>query len=113
MIYAYYRDEYKGTMPEDDFNRLSRRASAYIDNITFGRAGRNNMEKIQNKVKDACCAIADVLYQKEQGGELTAQTVGSWSKHFASSGKTLDQKQYEVAEIYLATTGLMYRGGRC
>lgn len=110
MIYAdytYYKDEYKGTIPEDEFDRLSRQASTYLNRITFNRAKSTSVEEL----KDACCAIADVFYQNEQdGGEVISQSVGSWSKQFASSGKTLDQKLYNTAEMYLAMTGLMYQG---
>jgi uncharacterized protein with beta-barrel porin domain len=111
--FTYYSTEYKGAMPEEDFDRLSRQASAYIDKVTFGRAARNRSEAIQAKIKDACCAVADVLKKKEDGGEVTSQTVGSWSKSFASSGKTLEQQQYEAAALYLGMTGLMYQGGGC
>ncbi len=109
--YTYYKDIYLGTMPEEDYKRLSQQASAYIDNITFGRASKNQPEKILSKIKDACCAVSDVLHQKQSGGEIVAQRVGSWSKEFASSGKTSEQKQYEAAHMYLAMTGLMYQGG--
>lgn len=111
--YTYYTGTYGGTMPETDFKRLSRLASAYLENITFGRTGKSQSESIQAKIKDACCAVADILYKKEQGGELTSQTVGPWTKQFATSGKTLDQQQYEAASMYLAMTGLMYRGVGC
>jgi hypothetical protein len=111
--YSYYTDTYKGIMPEEDFNRLNLQASAYIDQITFGRAARSHPEAVQTKIKDACCAVADILMKKEQGGELTSQTVGPWTKHFASSGKTLDQQQYDAALLYLGMTGLLYRGGGC
>ncbi len=111
--YAYYTDIYGGTMPVEDFKRLSRQASAYIDQVTFGRAGRSHPQKIQNKIKDACCAVADVLKKKEDGGEVTSQTVGPWTKRFAESGKTLDQQQHDTVLLYLGNTGLMYRGGGC
>jgi len=111
--YNYYADTYNGTMPEEDFNRLSRQASAYLDQITFGRTGRIHPEPVQTRIKDACCAVVDVMKKKEDGGELTSQTVGPWTKHFAGSGKTLDQQQYNAALLYLGTTGLMYRGGGC
>lgn len=109
--YSYYEGTYEGKMPEEDFYRLSRPASAYIDKITFGRAAGEHPETIQSKIKDACCAVADILMKKEQGGELTSQTVGPWTKRFAASGKTMDQQQYEAAAMYLELTGLMYRGG--
>lgn len=109
--YSYYSNTYHGTMPEEDFNRLSRQASAYLDSVTFGRVGRNHPPATKTKIQDACCAVADILLVKEQGGELTSQTVGPWTRHFASSRKSMDQKQYEAAAMYLAMTGLMYRGG--
>lgn len=108
--YTYYSGTYKGKMSEEDFNRLSRQASAYIDQVTFGRAGGSHPETVQSKIKDACCAVADVMLKKEQGGEIASQSVGSWSKSFASSGKTMDQQQYDAAALYLGMTGLMYRG---
>lgn len=111
--YTYYTSEYKGAMPEEDFNRLSRQASAYIDRVTFGRAARSHNGAVQTKIKDACCAVVDVMLKKEQGGELTSQTVGSWTRSFASSGKTMDRQQYEAATLYLGMTGLMYQGGGC
>lgn len=108
--YTYYSGTYKGTMPEEDFNRLSRQASAYIDQVTFGRAAGSHSLPIETRIKDACCAVSDIMLKKEQGGELTSQSVGSWSKSFASSGKTLDQQQYDAAVMYLGITGLLYRG---
>ncbi len=109
--YSYYTGTYKGTMPEEEFNRLSRQASAYIDIITFGRAGGSHPETIQAKIKDTCCALADVMLKAEQGGELTSQSVGSWSRSYAGSGKTIDQQKKDAAAMYLAMTGLMYQGG--
>ena len=34
--YAYYTGTYYGTLPEEDFSRLSRRASTYLDQATLG-----------------------------------------------------------------------------
>jgi hypothetical protein len=112
--YTYYTETYKGNMPEEDFNRLSRQASAYLDSITFNRTALTTHNLIiQGKIKDACCAVTDIILKKDQGGELTSQSVGSWSRQFASSGKTIDQQQHDAASLYLAPTGLMYQGGGC
>ena len=36
--YAYYTDSYGGkAIKQEDFPRLAAKASAYLDNITFGR----------------------------------------------------------------------------
>ena len=69
MIYAdfsYYKDTYCGEMAEGDFKRLSRSASAYLDSVTFDRIAAVTDEKIKEKVREACCAVADVLLRKEQ-----------------------------------------------
>lgn len=69
MIYAdfsYYKDTFCGEMAEGDFKRLSRSAAAYLDSVTFDRIPSVTDEKIMEKVRAACCAVADVLLQKEQ-----------------------------------------------
>ena len=65
MIYAdfsYYKDTYCGEMAEGDFKRLSRQASAYLDSVTFDRIAAVTDEKIMERVREACCAVADVLF---------------------------------------------------
>lgn len=63
--YSYYRDDYRGQMGEDDFARLSIRASAYLDAATFRRIRGAWTEDAA--VRDACCAVT---------GRLTPQRTG-------------------------------------
>lgn len=70
MIYAeyeYYKDNYYGTMAEEDFKRLSRQASVYLDHVCFDRIADVTDEAILAKVKDACCAVADAYLMNENG----------------------------------------------
>lgn len=112
MVYAdygYYKGIYYGkAVPETDFYGLSRQASAYLDQVTFGRI-RGEWEQ-DSRVKDACCAIVEILYRQEQGGEVASETLGRWTRNYAASGMTSAQRMYEVAVQYLGTTGLLYRG---
>lgn len=115
MVYAdytFYKEQYRGAMPEPDFLRLSVRASAYIDQVTFGRIGADWEEdkNLSSRIRLACCAAADACLSNEQGGEVASQSVGSWSRTFVTSGKSEDQKLYESVVMYLCDTGLMYRG---
>lgn len=139
MAYAdfeYYSTVYLGTaIKEDDFPRLSLRASSFLDYYTQGRAAQN---PDLDALKMACCAIAEqhqyidtaqALAQKslstslESGGELQSQTVGSWSKTYRSGGDSAQQALSSVqtaqaalgaiAQQYLAGTGLLYRGRGC
>ena len=86
----------------------------------------------------ACCAIAEqyqsidaaqALAQKaltsamNSGGELQSQSVGSWSKTYRSGGDSAQQALSSaqaaqasltaIAQQYLGTTGLLYRGRGC
>lgn len=139
MAYAdfeYYSTVYLGTaINEDDFPRLSLRASSFLDYYTQGRAAKN---ADLDALKMACCAVAEqyqyidtakALAQKslsaslESDGELQSQTVGSWSKTYRSGGDSAQQALSSVqmaqaalgsvVQQYLAGTGLLYRGRGC
>lgn len=134
--YEYYTSTYLGTaIKEDDFPRLSMRASSFLDYYTQGRAAQN---ADLDALKMACCAVAEQyqyvdtaqsLAQKsltaslETDGELQSQTVGSWSKTYRSGGESAQQAAESaqtaeamlasIAQRYLAGTGLLYRGRCC
>lgn len=136
--YEYYKNTYLGTaIKEDDFPRLSLRASSFLDYYTQGKAAKN---ADLDALKMACCAIAEqyqyidtaqALAQKSLSaslessdtGELQSQTVGSWSKTYRSGGDSAQQALSSaqaaqaslaaVAQQYLAGTGLLYRGRGC
>lgn len=115
MIYAdfaYYTGVYCGTMAEGDFLRLARAATAHIDALTFGRAASVTDAGTKAKLQDACCAVADVLLAEERGGEVASETVGKWSRTYATSGKSFAQRCYDAVALYLANTGLLYSGCR-
>lgn len=134
--YEYYITTYLGTaIKEDDFQRLSLRASSFLDYYTQGRAAQNSD---LDALKMACCAVAEqyqyidtaqALAQKslsaslESDGELQSQTVGSWSKTYRSGGDSAQQALSSVqaaqaslsaiVQQYLSGTGLLSRGRGC
>jgi hypothetical protein len=115
VVYAnfeYYKGAYCGEMAEKDYDRLSRQASAYLDFITYDRIKKVTDETIMEKVKDACCAVADTLLLNEQGGGIAAETNDGVSVTYVNGtgSKTDEQRLYGTALIYLGHTGLMYRG---
>lgn len=135
--YDFYANEYGGSaIAEADFKPLANKASVYIDYATSGRAqGNAELEA----VKMCCCALAE-QYQlidtaeklaahslnvsTEGGGEVSSETVGSWSRSYQSGGysaQTAIQASREsratlaeLAKIYLGNTGMLqatgYRG---
>lgn len=136
--YEYYTAAYLGTAIQmADFPRLSLRASSFLDYYTQGRAAQN---KELDAVKMACCAVAeqyqsiDLAQQAAlnalknssnagETGELQSQSVGSWSKTYRSGGDSAQQALSSaqaaqasltaIAQQYLGTTGLLYRGRGC
>lgn len=109
--YVYYRDEWCGTMAKEDYDRLSKRASRYLDTMT--------MQRIQGewasdtRVKDACCAVTEELYNQEDGGGAVAsESLGSASVSYASgaNAKSPEARLRASAAQYLMTTGLLFCG---
>lgn len=139
MIYAdydYYTNVYLGSaIAEEDFPRMASRASRYIDYITQNKAEKCASLQV---VKDCCCALAEryqmieaseqLALQSVKAGtadtaEVSSETVGSWSRAYRSGGDSAQSAAQAAAEgrsvlldtarMYLAYTGLLYRGGGC
>ena len=132
--YTYYYSTYMGTMGEEDFTRLAVRASSYLDYYTRNKAKEYvGLEELQM----ACCALVDKYKVIEaandlaaknlaaslsaDGNELKSETVGGYSRTFASGGDSAlsalntsagaRKLLAETVAQYLANTGLLYRGG--
>lgn len=115
MIYAdfsYYKDTYCGEMAEGDFKRLSRSASAYLDSITFDRIPSVTDEKITEKAREACCAVADAILLNENGVVSQESNDGISVIYTRDVSNTLtdEERLYQAAVLYLGSTGLLYRG---
>ena len=112
MVYAdydYYLNEYSGNaVAEADFTRLSRQASAYLDSLTCGKIRGSWVD--DNRVKDACCAVAEILHAQEQGGEVASESNDGASVTYVNSSTTPEQRLYNIAVMYLSSTGLLYAG---
>jgi len=120
--YTYYTTTYDGSaISSAEFTAYANRASAYIDYVTMDRAATlmrlvspsPEETALISKVKNAVCAVADQFknYDAIGGGSISSESVGSHSVSYA----TADRKVYaanvsNAAEIYLAHSGLMFRG---
>ena len=112
MVYAdydYYLNEYSGNaVAEADFARLSRQASAYLDSLTCGKIRGTWVD--DSRVKDASCALADILHAQEQGGEVASESNDGASVTYVTGSATPEQRMYNAAAMYLSGTGLLYAG---
>lgn len=110
--YDFYSGTYKGRMPQEEFERMAVKASAYLDTITFGRLDDALPEDLQKKAKLACCEAADMLRQQEEGGEVVSASNGQYSESYAASGRSPEKRLYLTVATYLQGTGLLFAGRR-
>lgn len=125
MVYAdfeYYAETYLGTaIPEENFPRIVKKASQYINHFTFGRITEENMDEFPT-LPDCVCDMADVIYgtldknglsKKEKKSENTdgyAVAYVTENVDGKTSESMLQKKLYAIAEVYLMNTGLLYLG---
>ena len=120
--YAYYFTTYGGTaITTAEFTAYANRASAYIDYVTMDRAvalmslvsPSPEETALISKVKNAVCAVADQLksYDATGGGSISSESVGSHSVSYSTADRKVHAAQMtDAAALYLAHTGLMFRG---
>lgn len=111
--YDFYVGQYFGTaITENDFPRLSLRASQFLDYYTMNRAKDYTQD---DAVKYACCAVAEAYLAVEQSQAkrgISSESVGSYSVSYRDD-QTANSALANAAKQYLAFTGLLYRGGVC
>lgn len=123
--YKFYTETFHGsTIPEAAFSNASVRASGYVKYFTSGRVldtFEMDYPEYAEDIKLAVCAIAEVFFQEEKrlakhdGREIASENNDGYSVTFADSssggGISLAGKQArQKAHLYLAHTGLLYRG---
>lgn len=110
--YDYYSNTYKGDkISEKQWNSCSRNAAAYLDVLTLGRAASSLPDDLLDLCKMAICGMAEVYVgQENTDGELVSVTNGKYTETYAQTGKSLKEKLRDAAYLYLANTGLCYRG---
>lgn len=108
--YEFYANVYRGVLTDDEFSRLSVRAVAEIDRLTFGRAATADGFNL-SAVKLAQCAVVDELAYMEQGGEITSESNDGISRSYAAGvARSKSQRIADVARVYLSSTNLCYVG---
>lgn len=114
--YDFYLNSYFGSaIQEEDFPRLSERASDYIRAGTEGLSDTVDGQALE-AVKKASCAIADTLLDEEImtagafSGEqaVSSETVGGWSRSYRSA--SLASADVEYIEKRKRDALLLYLG---
>ena len=120
--FEYYKNKFKGSLQEDEFNQLAREASAIVNRLTMRRINADALQgqPYEKDVKDCTCAVAEKIEEmqrKEEAAKIASETIGPHSVTFRNEAKMTEaEKQIEykrLVEIYLFGTGLLYRGLGC
>lgn len=101
-----------GKLSQPDYEVAARQALAYLDTITFGRASQVT-GFVKEKVNLALYALVDEIHAQSSGGEVASATNDGYTETYVTTGKSAEDKLRTIAVSYLATTGLLYRGGGC
>lgn len=100
--YDFYLNVYLGNViAEEDFPRLSERASEYVYSVTKGLCERVKGRDLE-AVKKAVCAVAEIILDENIMGAaafsgesaVSSESVGSWSRSYASPGLSAVQLEY-------------------
>lgn len=124
--FAYYTGTYYGTsIPEEKFPYHARQASMLINALTFGRTAAVAASLLPEAVKAATCRAAELYAEYEarksnaaaatRDGLVKSETNDGYSVSYADYDASAEKAEAEDAigrelAIYLASTGLMYRG---
>lgn len=107
--FIFYAEKYMGTLSDEEFARLSVRAKAEIDRLTFGRASAATGKDLE-AVQFAFCAVVDELSNQAKGisGEIVSESNDGISRSYASGvAKTPQQRIQAAADLYLYNTNLL------
>lgn len=121
--YAYYTDEYAGDeLTETEFTKYAKKASVIIDNVTFQRIQSMAEEEIPSAVREAVCAVAELLRRFDaekatdaQGRVIASENNDGFAVSFRDTGtpearSARNAEVFDTIRTYLAATGLMFRG---
>ena len=112
--YDYYIETYGGVeMPPFKFNALELRATKHINKITSNRIDFENIdslgEEIEENIKLAVCAVIESL-DKYSKNIISSEKTGDNSVTYAVSSSSKEKEIYKEVRVYLADTGLLFRG---
>ena len=124
MIYAdyeFYTATYGGNqIKEADWTRTAREASAYIDQLTFGRL-QGHPERVTEEVQMAVCAAAEVAERyraatTQSAAGIASESVGGQSVTYRNSTELEAGKQSEIwqaVSLYLPLSHPLRYAGVC
>ena len=109
VTFEYYKDTYHGSKicSRDDFLQFSRKASSYLTQFILSK----DTMGFETEVSDCICALSDEFFKMSETGNISSVNNDGLSVSFNNQDKTgFSQNLEEIVNMYLASTGLLYRG---
>ena len=109
--YSFYADTYGGgRISQDDWKRISQKAEQRLDSFTSGHcSGDWEGESWCNRAKCAVCEMSEILYADEMRNGKASENTDGYAVSY-DTGSSLSGTLYDVAQVYLGDTGLLYAG---
>ena len=123
--FTYYRDSFGGaTIPETSFNKYLRKATTFVDNVTFNRLTGESVI-ITDNIKNCLCEMMELNFSLDtkeietEGNIISSETVdghsvtyaiGDIEKNEVDKNQLNKVKYYNIVREYLSNTDLLYRG---
>ncbi len=104
--YEYYANAYHGKMKQDAFESCFLDAVAEVECYIRSNATDVELEACAPRVKNAICAVCDVMGNAEL--RVTEYTAGEVRESYGTAGYSLTAEA--AVRRYLASTGLLKRG---
>lgn len=110
VSYSFYYNSYcgsaPGVIPEESFPRFADRARSNLAAVICGGV---SLEPLENEVKCAICACAEVLYENSVSGLVKTENTDGYSVTYRDAAP-LTGEIYRAAAVYLAGSGVMFAG---
>lgn len=121
--FEWYKATYGGKLEKVEFDRLAEQGFLFADAMTEYRLSKRwptLAGACKTAVMSAICAYAEQAHLEESGGPVTAETNDGISRTFAAvsasggassrNAGTAQGRLSDTLRLYLAPTGLLYRG---
>ncbi len=106
MNYSFYKSNFGGTLiPPELFNRFLFKAQTYLKKVTFSR---EIPEDYKRNVSFALCEMAEVFFRRQSAFGIKSENTDGYSVTY--SDNSIFEELYQIAELYLGDTGLLFKG---
>ncbi len=111
--YEYYKTTFycgrETSIPEARCVMYLRKASAFLDSLFVSVKPEAPYDEC---VKNACCEIADSIFAADSVKGIASENVDGYSVSYVTKSEhnTPEAEAYAIAQRYLGSTGLLYRG---